>query len=157
MSFGRPAARLDWTTALREATGTSTPETTMTTWSCAKGGVAVGETGRSEAQVERPVPRQQRKGGHLAKQPRVRVEWDASGLTLHPKACVDRSERFAQPLEVPISRRRADVDVDGRVAGVVKARRDTTDDDELHLVIEQRLADRGDPLVVDLGFFRHGC
>lgn len=49
-----------------------------------------------------------------------------------------------------VHRRQADIDVHRRVPGVVQPSRDPADHHELHAVIDEHTAERGDPVAVDL-------
>jgi hypothetical protein len=80
----------------------------------------------------------------------VRVERHAIGVALHPKTSAQSLQRHRQPSEVALGPRRADVDVDGGVAGVVQAGRDTADHDEHDPVLDEGSADGDDVIVVEL-------
>ncbi len=78
------------------------------------------------------------------------IERDPLRHTLHPKPGIDRTQRRSQMLQVLHHQQRTDIDVHGRMPGVVKPCRNPTDHHEIHPVIAKHLAETGNAVVVDL-------
>lgn len=85
----------------------------------------------------------------------MRVKREACGLAFNPQASINRPQRDREPFEVCSVGRRADVDVDRRMTGLVESSGDTTNDKELDVVLDQRPAQGSNALVVD-GRLSHG-
>ena len=90
------------------------------------------------------------------KRVRVWVERDPIRFTLDPQPRIELDQRRCEPLEIRVTDRWADIDVNCGVARSVKTGGNTSDHDELDVVLEQRLADQRDGSSSISGDAAHG-
>jgi hypothetical protein len=103
----------------------------------AKAGVAVGKPSRCEAQIEGSVVGNQGHHCDLTECLGVGVERHATRSSFDAKPSTKFPQAISEVGQIGIVGRRADVNIDGGVAGIVETSRHTADDHKLNAVIDK--------------------